>query len=153
MGGIGVWRVGEGGGISPEFGGGAPVIQTNNNQQITSNEIANSNTSTSTAVSAIADSVGDWVLTLTLLPEGTITINFVATDFAGATSTPRKVVIRVKIPPPPVVLSDVPGITSPTDFSAPFSTTTLTFIGTLSPSFVISNDINSDTFVADGSGN
>ncbi|MFA5841349.1 MAG: hypothetical protein WC835_00030 [Candidatus Paceibacterota bacterium] len=45
-----------------------------------------------------------------------------------------------------------PTIISPTDFSAPFATTTLTFVGTSSPGFIISNTLTSATTTADGAG-
>ena len=50
-------------------------------------------------------------------------------------------------------LLDSPTIISPADLSRPFFTTTITFTGTSSPAFVISNSLTSATTTADNSGN
>ena len=61
-----------------------------------------------------------------------------ATNFGGA--------LPCAYPP------SAPTILSPSNFSLPFATTTVTFTGTSSPQFVISNSITSATTTANGSG-
>lgn len=55
--------------------------------------------------------------------------------------------------PPCLYPPSAPAVTSPADFSFPFSTTTLTFVGTSLASTTISNSLNSSTTTADVSGN
>lgn len=105
--------------------------------------ISNSLTSATTT----ADGAGDWSLTFNNLSEGTTTVNFVAANLSGATSSPREIVFAVNPIP------DAPSISSPVDLSSSFATTTLTFAGASSSGYVISNDLNSATTTADDSGN
>ncbi len=74
----------------------------------------------------------------------TTTTSSLSVATSTATTTPQTVA---------VILPDPPAIISPTDFSSPFSTTTITFIGTSSPGFIISNDLTVETATTSNSGN
>lgn len=89
---------------------------------------------------------GNWNLSLNF-DEASTTVSFFATDISGNVSISTDINIGVLLPVyPPIIIS-------PSDFSAPFASTSVVFSGFASSSLVVLNDFSEATTTSDTDGN